>query len=43
MPIKNFNSPYIKKEKLKIFKDVHSNTNYTEFKKMVNKAKRYIF
>ena len=43
MPIKYFNSPYSKKEKLKIFKGVHSNTNYSEFKQMVNKAKRYIF
>ncbi len=43
MPIKYFNSPYSKKEKLKIFKGVHSNTTYSEFKQMVNKAKKYIF
>lgn len=40
---KNFNSINKKREKLRIFKNVKSNTNYAEFKKMVEKAKKYIF
>ena len=43
MSSKNFNSINIKKKKLKVFKDVKSNTSYAEFKNMVNKAKKYIY
>ena len=30
-------------KKINVFKDVKSNTTFNEFKKMVNKAKKYIF
>ena len=39
---KSFSSLHIK-NKINIFKNVKSNTNYNEFKKMVNKAKKYIY
>ena len=41
LPKKNFNS-LDKKEKINIYKNVQSNTNFKEFKLMVNKAKKYI-
>ncbi len=41
LPKENFNS-LDKKKKMNIFKNVKSNTNYKEFKLMVNKAKKYI-
>ena len=42
MPKENFSSVHQNK-KINIFKNVRSNTNFEEFKKMVNKAKKYIF
>ncbi len=42
MPKENFSSIHQNK-KINIFKNVKSNTNFNEFKKMVNKAKKYIF
>ena len=49
--IKKINRPISKesfsssntKKKVNVFKNVKSNTNYQEFKKMVNKAKKYIY
>lgn len=42
MPKENFSSVHQNK-KINIFKNVRSNTNFEEFKKMVNKAKKYIY
>ncbi len=43
-PIPKVNySSHNKNKKINIFKNVKSNTNFDEFKKMVNKAKKYIF
>ena len=39
----SFSSLHKNKEKINIFKNVKSNTNYNEFKVMVNKAKKYIY
>ncbi|MFL2661749.1 MAG: anthranilate synthase component I [Alphaproteobacteria bacterium] len=41
LPKENFNS-FDRKEKINVFKNVKSNTNFKEFKIMVNKAKKYI-
>ena len=42
MPKENFSSLH-KNKKINIFKNVKSNTSFNEFKKMVNKAKKYIY
>ncbi len=39
----SFSSLHKNKKKINIFKNVKSNTNYNEFKVMVNKAKKYIY
>ena len=41
--IKKSFSSIQKKKKINVFKNVKSNTNFEEFKKMVNKAKKYIY